>query len=101
MLGFAFSNALIATCVCWPSVPNPDSANTMVCLALAATLLLELPELHPAAARPTAAAATTASILDLLDHPTVATSLLVACGSAVSQCQLSSPPNFLIPAPPP
>src|ERR1700761_7008509 len=37
MFGLAFSKALIASCVCWPSVPSPDSANTMVCLALAAT----------------------------------------------------------------
>src|SRR6201996_1239353 len=33
MFGLAFSKALIATCVCWPSVPSPDSANTMVCVA--------------------------------------------------------------------
>src|ERR1700728_4084267 len=37
MFGLAFSKALIATCVCVPSVPSPDSANTMVCEALAAT----------------------------------------------------------------
>ncbi len=37
MFGLAFSKALIATCVCMPSVPSPDSANTMVCAALAAT----------------------------------------------------------------
>src|ERR1700722_7859265 len=49
MFGLAFSKALIATCVCWPSVPSPDSANTMVWLALAETEELEPPELHAAA----------------------------------------------------
>src|SRR5580693_328304 len=37
MFGLAFSKPLIATCVCVPSVPRPDSANTMVCFAVAAT----------------------------------------------------------------
>ncbi len=50
MFGLAFSKALIAVCVCAPSVPSPDSANTMVCLAFAATEELEPPpELHAAA----------------------------------------------------
>src|ERR1700728_2288307 len=56
MFGLAFSKLLIATCVCWPSVPSPDSANTMVCGALAETVELEEPELHAAA--PVASAAT-------------------------------------------
>ncbi len=43
MFGLAFSKALIATCVCAPSVPSPDSANTMVCGALAATEELDPP----------------------------------------------------------
>src|SRR5215472_16104164 len=37
IFGLAFMKALIATWVCWPSVPSPDSAKTMVCLALAET----------------------------------------------------------------
>ena len=50
MFGLAFSKALIAACVCLPSVPSPDSANTMVCLALAATDELDPPpELQAAA----------------------------------------------------
>ena len=50
MFGLAFSKALIAVCVCWPSVPSPDSANTMVCVALAATEELDPPpELQAAA----------------------------------------------------
>src|ERR1700728_5455875 len=50
MFGLAFSKALIASCVCWPSVPSPDSANTMVCAALAATEELDPPpELQAAA----------------------------------------------------
>ena len=55
MLGLAFSKALIAVWVAWPSVPRPDSANTIVCLALAATGLAP-PEL-PHAASPSAVAA--------------------------------------------
>src|ERR1700759_4220229 len=49
MFGLAFSKALIATCVCWPSVPRPDSANTMVWLALAETEGVDPPELQAAA----------------------------------------------------
>src|SRR5579875_2095219 len=58
MSGLAFSNALIAFWVCWPSVPSPDSANTIVCLPEAD--LPELDELElldeppPQAATPTA-----------------------------------------------
>src|ERR1700742_5043989 len=55
MFGLAFSKALIASCVCWPSVPSPDSANTMVCLALAATEELD-PPLEPQAAAPAVSA---------------------------------------------
>src|SRR6202034_4255848 len=47
MFGLAFSKALIAVCVCWPSVPSPDSANTMVCGALAATDELDPPPPPP------------------------------------------------------
>src|ERR1700761_7513411 len=57
MFGLAFSNALIAVCVCWPSVPSPDSANTMVCGALAATDELDPPPELQAAA-PAASAST-------------------------------------------
>src|ERR1700722_13402823 len=50
MFGLAFSKALIAVCVCAPSVPSPDSANTMVCLAFAATDEVDPPlELQAAA----------------------------------------------------
>src|SRR3984885_14414519 len=49
MFGLAFSKPLIAVCVCVPSVPSPDSANTMVCEALAATEDLDPPELQAAA----------------------------------------------------
>src|SRR3984885_3203015 len=62
MFGFAFSKALIATCVCCPSVPSPDSANTMVCVALAATEELEPPPELQAAA-PAASASTPALIV--------------------------------------
>src|SRR5260370_15881891 len=56
MFGFAASKALIAFWVCWPSVPSPDSANTIVCLVLAeAGGLLELELLHAAAVRATTA----------------------------------------------
>src|ERR1700735_3788541 len=61
MFGLAFAKALIAVCVCWPSVPSPDSANTMVCGALAETVELEEPELHAAAPVASAAAATVAA----------------------------------------
>ena len=60
MLGLAFSKPLMAVCVCCPSVPRPDSANTMVCLALAETAFDEPPEL-PHAASPSAAAASAAA----------------------------------------
>src|SRR5215470_9456511 len=55
MFGLAFSKALIAACVCWPSVPSPDSANTMVCLALAATEEVDPPP-EPQAAAPAVSA---------------------------------------------
>ncbi len=47
MFGLAFSKAVIATCVCLPSVPRPDSANAIVCFAEAGTCLTEDPELDP------------------------------------------------------
>ena len=60
MFGLAASKPLIAFWVCVPSVPSPDSANTMVCVALAATVELDPPELQ-AAAR--AASATTPTLI--------------------------------------
>src|ERR1700684_4459851 len=55
MFGLAFSKALIAICVCCPSVPSPDSANTMSCVPLAATEELDPPpELQAAPPAPSA-----------------------------------------------
>src|SRR5215472_10545903 len=56
IFGLACMKALIAFWVCWPSVPSPDSAKTMVCLVLAEIGLLEL-ELEQAAS-PSASTAT-------------------------------------------
>ena len=60
MFGFAFSKPLIAFAVWAPSVPSPDSAKTIVCLALPEMLFGEA-ELEPqaAATRPTRALAAT------------------------------------------
>ena len=60
MLECSFSKALIAASVAVPSPPRPCVANTMVCLALAATWLLA-PELEPLLPHPAAASATTAA----------------------------------------
>src|SRR5580693_4307877 len=62
LFGLAFSKALIATCVCWPSVPSPDSANTMVCAALAATEELDPPPELQAAAPAASATAPTLTV---------------------------------------
>src|ERR1700684_2131957 len=74
MFGLAFSKALIAVCVCWPSVPSPDSANTMVCTALAATEEPgPLPELQAAAP----ATSATAPTLTVTTRKRAALSLLI------------------------
>ena len=62
MFGLAFSKPLIASCVCWPSVPSPDSANTMVCAALAATEELDPPPELQAAAPAASATAPTLTV---------------------------------------
>src|SRR5580692_2554591 len=62
MFGLAFSKPLIATWVCWPSVPSPDSANTMVCAALAATDELDPPPELQAAAPAASATALTLTV---------------------------------------
>src|SRR5437016_3567978 len=92
MFGCSFSNAFTAACVAVPSAPRPWVANTMVCVALAATCLpAELgPLLQPAAASvaavPTATTIIAARFLRSID----------LCRDPVRAAHLALPGHFLI-----
>src|SRR6266487_1388838 len=91
MFGCSFSNAFTAACVAVPSAPKPWVANTVVCVALAATCLpAELgPLLQPAAASvatvPTATAITAARFLRRIN----------LWGDPVRAAHLALPGHFL------